>query len=515
MSRTQLKTGPSGVQGNAAHVLGVTVVSVDPGAKPPIAVCKDPGGRMIPVRIDMQRGKGSLPQPGERWILDQAMGFWTFACYSNGDPTGTGSAGDLWSVSGLPEALEEQNEVLNNVESRLDEMWSQGTVTAVTATTADVRLIDGTTHYGCQTVGAYKPTVNDLVWTARSDAAGARVVMGPAASAATNLQSATAIIGGWVIDKDYGGTPMIAAPTQNASILAYQGAIWIGNGDNSARAPLQAQGWRIGHDPIGNPTLLSTVANGAGLASSGNTLYVVNSSNSLVHLPLVASELRSDGAVRATGNLYGTEAWTTGGMRAGAGISCGAQIIAEGWLESRTDTITKWRGYFDIGLRAGVDSPVPAAGQVQTWDLTANRNLAVVDTFYYRNIAQAVGPSERDLKEHIEDLGDPWDFLNALVPARYRWVDTEHFDDRPHVGLYVNEMVEADPDTVIQLPQMPLDTYGHDEDGNLNVLPAIRYNSNIGRSYEDRAVIAYLVRAVTDLQSRLRAVESSDSAPKE
>jgi hypothetical protein len=64
-------------------------------------------------------------------------------------------------------------------------------------------------------------------------------------------------------------------------------------------------------------------------------------------------------------------------------------------------------------------------------------------------------------------------------------------------------MAEADPDTVVEMPQMPLDTYGEDEDGNLNVLPVIRYNSNIGRSYEDRAVLAYLVRAVQDLNKRL------------
>lgn len=41
-------------------VLGVRVVSVDPSASPPVAVAVPPDGRRIQVRIDMQRGRGSI-----------------------------------------------------------------------------------------------------------------------------------------------------------------------------------------------------------------------------------------------------------------------------------------------------------------------------------------------------------------------------------------------------------------------------------------------------------------------
>jgi hypothetical protein len=37
------------------------------------------GGGQKTVRADYQRGKGPLPKVGERWNIDRAMGFWTFA----------------------------------------------------------------------------------------------------------------------------------------------------------------------------------------------------------------------------------------------------------------------------------------------------------------------------------------------------------------------------------------------------------------------------------------------------
>jgi hypothetical protein len=44
------------------------------------ALCADPQGDVdIEVPLFPQRAKGGLPQPGETWILDRAVGRWVFS----------------------------------------------------------------------------------------------------------------------------------------------------------------------------------------------------------------------------------------------------------------------------------------------------------------------------------------------------------------------------------------------------------------------------------------------------
>lgn len=488
----QLKTGPSPLQANAVSVLGVTVMSVDPGAKPPVAIARDPIGRDINVRIDFQRGRGSIPKVGERWIIDQSMGFWTFACLSNGDPSGAGSAGDMNSVDGLGDVLGEHNTVLDDVTARLNELLSQATVSAVTATTADITLTDGTTLAGCQVAGAYQPTVGDLVWTQRADGAGNRVVLGPAGSAATNLQVANltasgnvSVIGGWTVGKDQYGNPSLWTNWQGGSaLMAGVNGIYFLDPANTRRLAIHPRGWDIDTDTLGNSCLLANLTSNAGIVSSGNQIYVVQSNNTLAHAPLTASVLNSDGDVRAAGGLYGN------GLALGAGqINCGP-IWAMG-----THTLGL---NVNGGLTVGGDVGVNYA-QIICNEHTVGLNLAVGGTFFYRGIAQPVAPSERSLKEHIENLDDPFPYLDSLVAARFRWLNPDYFDDEEHVGVYVDEMDEADPATV-RHPELSIDN-GIDEE------TAETWRAHHGRYPDERSLIAYLVRAVQRLNTRLKEIE--------
>jgi cell division protein FtsB len=285
-------------------------------------------------------------------------------------------------------------------------------------------------------------------------------------------------------------TQAVAAQTV-AATGAISGASSTVTGQTAAKtAVIGSDKWSLGTDGLGNPSALSP-AGGAGLVSTGGTLYVVQSGNTINHAPLAATDI--------TGTSLNLGA--NGGR-----VDCG-QIWA-----GNTHTLGL---NVNGGLTVGGDSGV-AYAQIITQDITATRNMACQTIFYTGGQLPA---SERSLKEHIEDLDDPFPFLNALRPSRFKWIDTEHHDDQTHVGVYVDEMAEADPDTVISMEEMPVGMFGTDEEKQEEVE---RYNRNVGRRPDERSLIAYLSRAaqvlketvdrqsqqIEDLQAHVRALHA-------
>lgn len=102
----------------ATHSVGftaklVTVISVSPDGQTALTVDRQSTQTQVPMLV--QRSKGSLPQPGETWLLAQDLGMWTFAAFAGKSPAEFGasagsagrvtasrtapagpSAGDLW-----------------------------------------------------------------------------------------------------------------------------------------------------------------------------------------------------------------------------------------------------------------------------------------------------------------------------------------------------------------------------------------------------------------------------------
>lgn len=57
-----------------------------------VAAVLDQYGKRHDIRVDVRRGKGSIPRPGEVWLVDRTLGYWTFAASMVADPpavTGT------------------------------------------------------------------------------------------------------------------------------------------------------------------------------------------------------------------------------------------------------------------------------------------------------------------------------------------------------------------------------------------------------------------------------------------
>jgi hypothetical protein len=72
----------------------------------PMAAVKDQYGKRHEIRVDIRRGKGPLPRPGEIWIVDRTLGVWTFAaCVSPSLPRIDGPASG--TLSALLSALDE------------------------------------------------------------------------------------------------------------------------------------------------------------------------------------------------------------------------------------------------------------------------------------------------------------------------------------------------------------------------------------------------------------------------
>lgn len=68
---------------NGIGSLGVIVLSVDGNT----ALVRDQTGRQFPVQRDVLRAHSPLPQPGEQWIIDRALGAntWSFMAIIGGD----------------------------------------------------------------------------------------------------------------------------------------------------------------------------------------------------------------------------------------------------------------------------------------------------------------------------------------------------------------------------------------------------------------------------------------------
>lgn len=72
------------------------------------AHCIDGFGKTEVVPVIVMRAKGSTPQVGESWIIDRAMGDWTFAAVTNHQtPEITGSRGSGAALKKLLSTLVE------------------------------------------------------------------------------------------------------------------------------------------------------------------------------------------------------------------------------------------------------------------------------------------------------------------------------------------------------------------------------------------------------------------------
>ena len=79
------------------------------------ALCRDDSGKTMIVRTDLRRGGGPAPRQGERWILDRALGRWTFvASFASAPPTITGSRGGNAALANLLASLEALGLIIND-----------------------------------------------------------------------------------------------------------------------------------------------------------------------------------------------------------------------------------------------------------------------------------------------------------------------------------------------------------------------------------------------------------------
>lgn len=72
----------------------VTVTQVDPSQG--IALAVDEQNVQVTLSLAVQRAKGLLPAEGELWIIDQALGFWSFAAYVAPSVSGYTLKVDTW-----------------------------------------------------------------------------------------------------------------------------------------------------------------------------------------------------------------------------------------------------------------------------------------------------------------------------------------------------------------------------------------------------------------------------------
>jgi hypothetical protein len=495
-----------------------------------VALCRDSLSRMLSIRLDIQRSKGQKPECGETWIVDKYYGVWTFAALMQGDTKGV-----VTPIENIPDLAPTLEAHQDNIDANAEIVAGmQVTITITNVQGTNKRYVDGTLSDGTAVTtvpcaGGYYPQVGDVSWVLRQGVANdanstpslicmgkAGVVAGAPYGQGTLTRSqivaesalylmadkrltapadsvykvsrgfiaadGSATTTSWIDTVQYGAdnAPLERNVGRNVGMLWGNGRFYFTQGDGTGRVPVEASevlaaNWRMWIDGANN-SVLSSATEDIGIAAAGGILYCVRATNTLVHMPFVASTVTSDG------DIHGLNIWAAGGLRAEAGLSCGGAFVAGGMATANS-------------LRVN-NSPVPAAGQIQTYDLTANNNIACTNTIFYRGGTLPATPSERRLKDHIENLGDPWPFIDQIVAARYRWLDTEHFDDRTHVGIYVDEMAEADPDTVQEPSLMGLED-------SVDAETAARWRHNHGRHPDERALIAYLVRAVQDLNKRL------------
>jgi hypothetical protein len=92
-----------------------------------LALCEDEFGRHMEIRCDIMRSKGNLPETGEQWIIDRALGDWQFAAILNGTTRGV----EVSNVTDLPENLQ----TINNT-AAANKQQLQGNIDTVSAATA-------------------------------------------------------------------------------------------------------------------------------------------------------------------------------------------------------------------------------------------------------------------------------------------------------------------------------------------------------------------------------------------
>jgi hypothetical protein len=186
--------------------------------------------------------------------------------------------------------------------------------------------------------------------------------------------------------------------------------------------------------------------------------------------------------VIASGNVGGASANfgpLTSGQTQTGNLVC-AQLNASGY------------GYITGGFQVGA-ADAPVGGRITCREITTVGNVAVGGNLYVTGTINP--PSERSLKNHVTDVVDGLDVINALKPSIYTWKDTEFRGERRHVGVYVDELADIAPDAVVERGS-PEDVPTTNED--------LAAKLTEGRSYEDRALIAYLVSAVQELSAQNR-----------
>lgn len=137
-------------------------------------------------------------------------------------------------------------------------------------------------------------------------------------------------------------------------------------------------------------------------------------------------------------------------------------------------------------------------------NITTDPNGSMNSLHYYGGTFHGAFDSERYLKDHIEDITDGLSIIKRLVPARWTWKDPQRDLDKgdcagvTHAGLYVDEVAEAAPEAVFQSKVRAGTVYNELEGQVESNYPIARKE----RTYDDRAILAYLVSAVQTLATQ-------------
>lgn len=107
----------------------VTVASVSADGR--TAVTVDRQNTQTQVSMLVQRSKGPLPAPGERWVITQDLGAWSFAAFVGSSPAdfsaGPGGSGTLVTISAQPPPSPRVNDVWLNGSQGNEALWWNGT----------------------------------------------------------------------------------------------------------------------------------------------------------------------------------------------------------------------------------------------------------------------------------------------------------------------------------------------------------------------------------------------------
>lgn len=195
---------------------------------------------------------------------------------------------------------------------------------------------------------------------------------------------------------------------------------------------------------------------------------------------VTAGAVSANGSVTANGDVSAGGNVTAGGAGSfpgGLGSNNGAGINGQLNLTGNLAM-----GFFEIfcgTIHAQALQCGDVGGANGNWagNQTAPRFVATVGFF------GPGAPSERQLKEETGQLNDPLETIRKLRPAVWKWRNPERFGlenatetvlGGEHVGIYVDELADADP-------------------------RAVRTNPEGDVGYEDRALMAYLVGAAQQL----------------